>query len=31
MYMNQLQQEQESKHVYSLVDNSGRVLDSVVY
>ena len=31
MYMNQLHQEQQSKHVYSLVDNSGRILDSVVY
>ena len=31
MYMNQLQQEQASKHTYSLVDNSGRILDSVVY
>ena len=31
MYMSQFQQEQASKQVYSLVDNSGRILDSVVY
>ena len=30
MYLNQLQQEQGSKQVYSLVDNTGKVLDSVV-
>lgn len=27
MYMNQLQRENESRHVYSLIDNSGRVTD----
>lgn len=31
MYMDQMNKELESKHVYSLVDNSGRVLDSVVF
>lgn len=31
MYMDQMNKELESKHVYSLVDNSGRILDSVVF
>lgn len=31
MYLNQLQQENESRHTYSLVDGTGRILDSVVY
>ena len=30
MYMNQLQQEQASKHVYSLVNSNGAVMDQIV-
>lgn len=29
MYMNQLQQEQESRQIYSLVDGTGRILDQI--
>ena len=31
MYMDQLQQEQSSRHVYSLVDSTGRKLDQIVW
>lgn len=31
MYMNQLQQENESRQVYSLVGNNGKVLDQCVF
>ena len=31
MYMNQLNKELESRHVYSLIDNNGRVTDQIIY
>lgn len=31
MYMNQLQQENESRQIYRLVDNTGKVLDQCVF
>lgn len=31
MYMNQFQQEQESRHIYSLMDGTGRIQDQLVF
>ena len=31
LYMNQLQQEVQSRHVYKLVNNNGKVLDQLVF
>ena len=30
-YMNQLQLEQESKHIYSFIDGTGRKIDQIIY